>query len=134
MLEQSTGPSSTPSTAPGKPGLYRPPAMNRRTEGDSMDSRYGSRSLSREEATVRVTNLSEDTKESDLAELFGRFGSTTRIFLARDRNTNLSKGFAFISFAHREDAAKAIEKLSGYGYDHLILQVEWARDGQTRQK
>jgi len=81
-----------------------------------------------EAATIRVTNLSEDTKESDLSELFRSFGPISRIYLAKDKNTGLSKGFAFINFVYREDAAKAIEKLSGkFGYDHLILHLEWAK-------
>lgn len=80
-----------------------------------------------EGATVRVTNLSEDTKESDLQELFRPFGPISRVYLAKDKLTNLSRGFAFINFVHREDAAKAIEKLSGFGYDHLILHLEWAK-------
>uniref|UniRef100_A0A8C5ZQU4 Eukaryotic translation initiation factor 3 subunit G N-terminal domain-containing protein n=1 Tax=Marmota marmota marmota TaxID=9994 RepID=A0A8C5ZQU4_MARMA len=36
-------------------------------------------------------------------------------------------GFAFISFHRREDAARAIAGVSGFGYDHLILNVEWAK-------
>jgi RNA recognition motif-containing protein len=34
-------------------------------------------------ATLRVTNLSEDTSEMDLAELFRPFGHTQRIYLAK---------------------------------------------------
>ena len=37
------------------------------------------------------------------------------------------QGFAFINFHRREDAAKAIAGVSGFGYDHLILNVEWAK-------
>lgn len=37
------------------------------------------------------------------------------------------QGFAFVTFYTRADAEKAIEKVSGFGYNHLILQVEWAR-------
>ncbi|MGH0148525.1 UNVERIFIED_CONTAM: hypothetical protein FKN15_024217, partial [Acipenser sinensis] len=37
------------------------------------------------------------------------------------------EGFAFISFHRREDAARAIAGVSGFGYDHLILNVEWAK-------
>jgi len=80
-----------------------------------------------ESATIRVTNLSEDTKESDISELFRVFGPIQRIYLAKDKISQLSKGFAFVSFVNRRDAGKAIEKLSGYGYDHLILRVEWAK-------
>ncbi|NWH95039.1 EIF3G factor, partial [Aegithalos caudatus] len=78
-------------------------------------------------ATIRVTNLSEDTRETDLQELFRPFGSLSRIYLAKDKTTGQSKGFAFISFHRREDAARAIAGVSGFGYDHLILNVEWAK-------
>lgn len=42
-------------------------------------------------ATIRVTNLSEDTRETDLQELFRPFGSISRIYLAKDKNTGQSK-------------------------------------------
>lgn len=75
---------------------------------------------------MRVSNLSEDVKDSDLRELFRRFGAIQRIYLAKDRETHQSRGFAFINFFAREDAQKAIDKLDGHGYDHLILSVSWA--------
>ena len=37
------------------------------------------------------------------------------------------QGFAFINFHRREDAARAIAGVSGFGYGHLILNVEWAK-------
>ena len=40
----------------------------------------------REEATIRVTNLSEDAKEEDLAELFGTIGKLERVFLAKHKS------------------------------------------------
>ncbi len=49
--------------------------------------------LADEAATVRVTNLSEDTQESDLQELFRPFGQIARIYLAKDKITNQSKVF-----------------------------------------
>lgn len=85
---------SAPTTA-GK-GSYVPPSMRggSRNEGESM--RKG-----RDDNSIRVTNLSEDTREQDLQELFRPFGPISRIYVAFDRETGLSRGFAFINFVNR---------------------------------
>ncbi len=57
--------------------------------------------------------VSEFAEEDDLRAIFDRFGRVTRVFLARDRETGRAKGFAFISFQERSDAAKACEKIDG---------------------
>jgi translation initiation factor 3 subunit G len=85
-----------------------------------------------DEATVRVTNLPEETQEQDLRDLFTPFGPVSRVFLAKDKTNNTSKGFAFITFNEKKDAQKAIECVSGFGYDHLILKVEWANKPQNQ--
>jgi len=99
-------------------GVYVPKSLRKGADG---------RPERDDSSTVRVTNLSEDTREDDLRELCKRFGPIQRVYLARDRNTNTSRGFAFVTFVFKEDAARAIEGLHGYGYDHLILSVEWAK-------
>uniref|UniRef100_A0A646QDX4 Eukaryotic translation initiation factor 3 subunit G n=1 Tax=Hemiscolopendra marginata TaxID=943146 RepID=A0A646QDX4_9MYRI len=111
-----------------KMGKYVPPSLrdggNRR--GESMQP-----SRRDETATIRVTNLSEDARESDLQDLFRQFGPIARIYLAKDKTTGQSKGFAFVNFMKKEDASKAISAVSGFGYDHLILNVEWAKPSGT---
>lgn len=57
--------------------------------------------------------VSEFAEEQDLRDMFERFGRVTRVFLAKDRDTGRAKGFAFISFQERTDAAKACEKMDG---------------------
>eukprot|EP00112_Aurelia_sp_Birch-Aquarium-sp1_P008861 Seg1988.4 transcript_id=Seg1988.4/GoldUCD/mRNA.D3Y31 product="Eukaryotic translation initiation factor 3 subunit G" protein_id=Seg1988.4/GoldUCD/D3Y31 len=120
-------PTAQPAAAGGAPTKYVPPSLRggdgTPRRGESMQTRRNTD----EAATVRVTNLSEDTQESDLQELFRPFGQIARIYLAKDKITNQSKGFAFISYLRRDDAARAIKALQGFGYDHLILNVEWAR-------
>ena len=44
-----------------------------------------------DQCTVRVTNLSEETQEADLKELFSHFGPIRRTFLAKDKVTQQSK-------------------------------------------
>ncbi|RAL51260.1 hypothetical protein DM860_010762 [Cuscuta australis] len=103
-------------------GTYVPPGLRdgaNRAAGSDMRRRN-------DENSVRVTNLSEDTREPDLMELFRPFGAVTRVYVAIDQKTGMSRGFGFVNFVIKEDAQRAINKLHGYGYDNLILHVEWA--------
>ncbi|KAL4784396.1 eukaryotic translation initiation factor 3 subunit G-domain-containing protein [Aspergillus varians] len=106
-------------------GSYVPPHMRKGAAagGERMAGKYEKDDL----ATLRVTNVSELAEEQELRDLFERFGRVTRVFLARDRETQRAKGFAFISFADRSDASLACDKMDGFGYRHLILRVEFAK-------
>lgn len=112
------------SAAP-KPGSYVPPSVRNRGAGAVMEGGDGGRQR-RDENSVRVTNLSGDVTEGDLHELFRPFGPISRVFLAVDRATGENRGFAFVNYHLRDDAERAIRTLDGYGYDNLILHVEWA--------
>ncbi|TLD21334.1 hypothetical protein PspLS_08961 [Pyricularia sp. CBS 133598] len=123
---------SAPGAAGGagaKKGSYVPPALRGdRKEGEKMGGGAGGKYGERDDlATLRVTNVSEMAEEQELRDMFERFGRVTRVFLAKDRDTGLAKGFAFISFADREDAVKACNKMDGWGFKHLILRVEFAK-------
>nr|CAJ20346.1 eukaryotic translation initiation factor,putative [Toxoplasma gondii RH] len=102
-------------------GKYIPRA---RREGETLKDVENRR---REECTIRVTNLSEDVKDEDLTELFGKIGKIDRIYLAKHKEKKCSKGFAFITYQRREDAVRAIRQLNRHGYDNLLLNVEWAK-------
>ncbi|KAM0350246.1 hypothetical protein ACHAPU_003412 [Fusarium lateritium] len=111
-----------------KKGSYVPPALRGNgTAGERMGSKFGERD---DLATLRVTNVSEMAEEGELRDMFERFGRVTRVFLAKDRETGMAKGFAFISFADRGDAVKACAKMDGFGFKHLILRVEFAKKAQ----
>jgi translation initiation factor 3 subunit G len=73
-----------------------------------------------------VSNLPDETDEQDLHDLFDRYGRITRIHLAKDKVTNTSKGFAFVTFDEKRSAQIAMDCINGFGYGHLILQIEWA--------
>ncbi|KAM3439456.1 hypothetical protein MY4824_002731 [Beauveria thailandica] len=115
--------------AGSKKGSYVPPALRGgAASGSAMaGSKYGERD---DLATLRVTNVSEMAEEGELRDMFERFGRVTRVFLAKDRDTGMAKGFAFISFADRGDAVKACNKMDGFGFKHLILRVEFAKKAQ----
>jgi len=76
--------------------------------------------------TLRVSNISGDTQESDLRELFGNFGRVVRVYVGRDRETGAGKGFAYVSFEEKAVAQRALDKVNGRGYDNLILSVTWS--------
>lgn len=139
-LEESVNakPESTPSGAAAGVGAgatstgggkYVPPNQRGGGDRERKGEMLGGSRMGRDDdqSTVRVTNLSEEAQEMDLKELFSMFGPIRRTFLAKDKVTQQSKGFAFVSFANRPDAANAIRNLNGFGYDHLILKVEWAK-------
>lgn len=80
-----------------------------RTAGGRPEAPPG-RGYGDEFATVRVTNLSEETRESDVSDLFRRFGPIKRIYLGKDKTTGQCKGFAFVNFYEREHAARYFGK------------------------
>ncbi|KAI0690655.1 translation initiation factor 3 RNA-binding subunit [Cerioporus squamosus] len=112
-------------------GKYVPPSMRGggRGPGEAMGRPGGSRD---DLPTLRVTNISEDTQENDLRELFGAFGRVARVYVGRDRETGAGKGFAFVSFEEKAVAQRAMEKMHGRGYDNLILSVQWSQPREQR--
>ncbi|GKY92619.1 hypothetical protein MPSEU_000232000 [Mayamaea pseudoterrestris] len=110
------------------PGKYMTPAQRAGlVNPDASGGDAGAFRRTDDLNTLRVTNLSTSTTESDIQELFARYGRISRVYLAKDKETLESRGFAFVSFVNKEDAARAMEGLQGHGYDHLILKIEFAR-------
>ncbi|POS87203.1 eukaryotic translation initiation factor 3 [Erysiphe pulchra] len=129
--EAATGINDT-TEGPGEVGTgkasYVPPHLRNGAAAGGGDRMGGGKyDRDRDDATLRVTNVSEMAEEQELRDMFERFGRVTRVFLAKDRETGMAKGFAFISFQERSDATKACEKMDGYGFKHLILRVEFAK-------
>ncbi|KAG8757977.1 translation initiation factor eIF3 subunit g [Serendipita sp. 396] len=82
--------------------------------------------------TLRVTNVSEDATDEDIRELFSRFGRVHRVYIGRDRETGIGKGYAFVSFEDRAVAERAMHKVHGMGYDNLILNCQWSQPREAR--
>lgn len=103
---------------------YVPPSMR-----DGGNKRGDSMQMQRRDDTtaIRISNLSESTTDADLEELVKPFGAIQKLYLAKEKPSNVCKGFAYVHFKYRVEAAKAITMLNGYGYDHLILNVDWSK-------
>ncbi|VDM50714.1 unnamed protein product [Toxocara canis] len=114
-----------PGSGLGMPGAgkYVAPGMR----GDRAGLGGGMEKQRSDENTCRVTNLPEECDEIELRGLFSQIGQVSRVFIAKDKHTNKPKGFAFVTYEHREHAEMAIQKLNGYKLDHLVLKVEWTR-------
>src|SRR5713101_4813830 len=76
---------------------------------------------------VFVGNMSFQTTESVLQELFKPFGQVTRVHVPADRETGRARGFAFVEMANDEEAAKAITALDGKEVGGRNLKVNEAR-------
>lgn len=68
-----------------------------------------------------VGSLTPETTESDLTELFGRYGDIDRITVYS------SRGFAFIYYRHVEEAVAAKEALQGANLNGSQIKIEYAR-------
>ena len=58
-----------------------------------------------------VGNLSFDTIENDLQDLFAQAGSVTDCALMQDKMTGKSRGFAFVTMSSDDEAQKADQPL-----------------------
>jgi RNA recognition motif-containing protein len=84
------------------------------------------------ETKIYVGNLSYDTKEDDLRELFAQAGTVASVALIKDRDTGQSKGFAFIEMSNQSEAEKAIQMFNEYTLANRPLKVNLARPKEER--
>jgi RNA recognition motif-containing protein len=79
-----------------------------------------------------VGNLPYNTSNDDLVELFSQFGNVASAQVMMDRDTNRSRGFAFVEMA--EGADQAISSLNGQEFQGRTLTVNEARPREDRPR
>jgi len=84
------------------------------------------------ETKIYVGNLSYDTTEDNLRELFAQAGTVASVALIKDRDTGQSKGFAFIEMSNQAEAEKAIQMFNGKSVGSRELKVNLARPREER--
>ena len=77
-------------------------------------------------------NLSYNTVDSDLNQIFGEFGTITSAQVIMDRDTGRSKGFGFVEMNSDEEAQAAIAGVNGREQDGRTLTVNEARPREAR--
>ena len=81
---------------------------------------------------IYVGNVPYAATETDLEELFGKYGPVATATIIRDRYDGRSKGFGFVEMKNQTDGKRAIEALDGSGMMGRPLKVNPARPRNQR--
>src|SRR5437879_3824513 len=79
-----------------------------------------------------VGNLSFNTTETDLQDLFAQAGAVQDVMLMQDKFTGKSRGFAFVTMATEQEAQNAITQFNGKTVEGRALTVNEARPREAR--
>ena len=81
-----------------------------------------------------VGNLSFETTENDLQDLFEQHGAVNEVHLMMDRMTGKSRGFAFVTMNDDEQAKSAMTATNGHDLNGRALKVSEARPREERPR
>jgi cold-inducible RNA-binding protein len=79
-----------------------------------------------------VGNLSFETTENDLQDLFEQSGTVNEVRLMLDRVTGKSRGFAFVTMGDTTQGNAAVSALNGHELNGRALTVNEARPREGR--
>ena len=79
-----------------------------------------------------VGNLSFNTEERTLEELFAQAGPVSSVRVMRDQATGRARGFAFVEMSTEEEAQKAIDTYNDYSLGGRNLTVNEAKPKAPR--
>jgi RNA recognition motif-containing protein len=76
---------------------------------------------------IFVGNLSFQTTQDQLHEVFAAYGNVERVNIITDRDSGQSRGFAFVEMTEPNDAQNAISQLNGAELNGRTMNVNEAR-------
>ena len=79
-----------------------------------------------------VGNLSFNTDESSLEQMFSSVGQVASVHLVRNRETGQSRGFGFVEMADANQGRQACEALNEREFDGRRLTVNEARPQEQK--
>jgi RNA recognition motif-containing protein len=79
-----------------------------------------------------VGNVSFDSTEPEIRELFEPFGPIVDLYLPIDKYTGNPRGFVFVTLENASSADEAIEKLNGQEFGGRNLKVNEAEERRER--
>jgi len=81
---------------------------------------------------IFVGNLSFNTGEDELRQIFETYGQVDRVSILTDRETGRSRGFGFVEMTNAEEGDKAIAALNGSQFGGRTINVNEARPKAER--
>jgi RNA recognition motif-containing protein len=79
-----------------------------------------------------VGNLSFQTSNQELQDLFAQAGTVESAAVVEDRDTGRSRGFAFVEMSTKEEGNAAIELFNGKEMNGRALKVNEAKPRENR--
>lgn len=83
---------------------------------------------------IYVGNVTYNTDDAKLIEMFSSFGEVSSAKIISDRETGRSKGFGFVDMPNDAEANAAIEALNAKEIDGRTLRVNEARPKEERPR
>lgn len=99
---------------------YSDPGHKKKREGAVAEGRE-----------VHISNLDKSIGESELREVFSKYGSITRINIPRTL-AGLNRGYAFLDFENADQAREAAGQLNSTKFRGQILQVELSKESKVK--
>ena len=81
---------------------------------------------------IYVSNLSFNTNDAELNELFSKFGTVSSAKVITDRETGRSRGFGFVEMASEEEGKEAMLGLNNKEVEGRAMSVSVAKEREER--
>ncbi|XP_030073857.1 cold-inducible RNA-binding protein B isoform X2 [Microcaecilia unicolor] len=82
--------------------------------------------MSSDEGKLFVGGLSFTTDEGSLEQVFCKYGQISEVVVVKDRETQRSRGFGFVTYENPEDAKDAMMAMNGKTVDGRQIRVDQA--------
>ena len=83
---------------------------------------------------IYVGNLSYQTTEDEIQQLFADYGTVDKVTVIKDSYTGRSKGFGFVEMGKQVEAEEAIKQLDNKTFKERNIRVSQARPRNSRPK
>ncbi len=81
---------------------------------------------------IYVSNLSFNTSDVELQDLFSKYGEVSSAKVITDRETGRSRGFGFVEMANDAEGKAAMEGLNNKEVEGRAMSVSVAKEREAR--